>query len=158
MFHDGQVTPIRPLLTYGPEKVTEAFRCLQNAEHIGKIILKMPQNNSTISSVRSAPDLKLDPKASYLLAGGLGGLGRSIATWMAEHGVRSLIFLSRTAGRNASDQAFFAELQSMGCSISAVTGMIQNMEDVKKAVTSVPNPIKGVVQLAMVLRVSFISY
>lgn len=138
--------------------MTEAFRCLQNAEHIGKVVLKMPQNVSTISSVRSAPDLTLDPKALYFLAGGLGGLGRSIATWMVEHGARSLIFLSRTTGRNDSDQAFFAELQSMGCIISAVTGMIQNMEDVKKAVESVPDPIKGVIQLAMVLKVGLISY
>ena len=154
MYQVGQVTPIRPLLTYGPEDVTEAFRCLQNGDHIGKVILKVPQNVSTISGVRSAPNLALDPKASYILAGGLGGLGRSIATWMVEHGARSLIFLSRSAGRSDADQAYFTELESMGCKVAAVAGMTQSMADVKKAISSAPNLIKGVIQLAMVLRVS----
>ncbi|KAL8789470.1 MAG: hypothetical protein Q9195_006795 [Heterodermia aff. obscurata] len=152
MYQVGQVTPIRPLLTYGPEDVTDAFRCLQNGEHIGKVILELPEKTSTISGVRSAPILALDPKASYILAGGLGGLGRSIATWMAEHGARSLVFLSRSAGQSVNDQAFFTELQSMGCKVSAVAGMTQNMEDVQKAVASAPHPVKGVIQLAMVLR------
>lgn len=158
MFQVGQVTPIRPLFKYGPEDVTEAFRYLQNGEHIGKIILEIPQKDSTISGVRSAPKLALDPNASYILAGGLGGLGRSIATWMVEHGARSLVFLSRSAGRSGSDQAFFTELQSMGCKVGAVVGMTQIMEDVQKAVMSAPNPIKGVIQLAMVLRVSAPSH
>ena len=158
MFQVGQVSPIRPLLAYGPEDVTDAFRCLQNGEHIGKIILEIPQETSTISGVRSAPTLALDSKASYILAGGLGGLGRSIATWMTEHGARSIVFLSRSAGRSESDQAFFTELQSMGCKLCAVAGMTQNVEDVQKAVASAPNPIKGVIQLAMVLRVSSVRH
>ena len=134
--------------------MTDAFRCLQNGEHIGKIILEITQETSTISGARSAPRLALDSKASYILVGGFGGLGPSIATWMAEHGARSMVSLSRSAGRSGSDQAFFKELHSMGCKVSAVAGMTQDMEDVQKAVVSAPNPIKGVLQLAMILQVN----
>lgn len=154
LYRQGHVTPIRPLLTYGAQDATEAFRVLQNRDHIGKVILKMSRDDSILSDVRSASTLALDPGGSYLLAGGLGGLGKAIATWMVEHGARSLIFLSRSAGLNESDQAFFEELKSMGCVISAVAGMTQQMEDVIKAISSAPGPIKGVIQLAMVLRVS----
>ncbi len=153
LYKQGHVTPIRPLLTYGAGDATEAFRVLQNSDHIGKVVLKMPQDSSTISGVRSTDTFALNPKASYLLAGGLGGLGRPIATWMVEHGARSLIFLSPSAGLNESDQAFFKELTSMGCVVSAVAGMTQNMSDVLKAISSAPSPIKGVLQLAMVLSV-----
>lgn len=153
MYEQGHVTPIRPRLTYGPGDATEAFRVLQNADHIGKVILKVPQDDSMITSVHSASTFALDPKGSYLLAGGLGGLGKSIATWMVEHGARDLIFLSRGAGLKESDQAFFEELVSMGCTVSAIAGMTQNMEDVMKAKCSARGPIKGVIQLAMVLRV-----
>ena len=158
LYQQGHVTPIRPLLAYGAEDPTEAFKSLQDGDRIGKVVLKMPQDNAAISGVRSAGTFSLDPKGSYLLAGGLGGLGRSIAIWMVEHGARSLIFLSRSAGRNEKDQAFFKELVSMGCVVSAVVGMTQNMEDVIKATTSAPGPIKGVVQLAMVLRVCHPSH
>ena len=147
------MSPIRPVLTYEAGEATEAFKSLQTGDHIGKVILRVPQDNSTISGVRSAGTVALDPRGSYLLAGGLGGLGRSVATWMVEHGARSLVFLSRSAGLNESDQTFFAELLSMGCVVSAVAGMTQNMKDVEKAVSSAPGPIKGVMQLAMVLRV-----
>ena len=136
----------------------EAFKSLQNGDRIGKVILRMPQDNATISGIRSPGTFFLDPKGSYLLAGGLGGLGRSIAIWMVEHGARSLIFLSRSAGLNERDQAFFKELMSMSCVVSAVVGMTQNMGDVIKAIASTPSPIKGVVQLAMVLRVCHLSH
>ena len=147
------MTPIRPLLTYEAGHATDALKTLQNRDHIGKVILKMPQDGSVVPGIRPASTLALDPKGSYLLAGGLGGLGRSIATWMVENGARSLIFLSRSAGLSDSDPAFFEELTSMGCVVSAVAGKTQNMEDVMRAISSAPTSIKGVIQLAMVLRV-----
>lgn len=147
------MTPIKPLLAYGAGESTDAFRALQDGNHIGKVILRMPPENSIVSGGRSTNTFALDPKGSYLLAGGLGGLGRSIATWMVEHGARSLVFLSRSAGLSDSHQAFFKELMSMGCVVSAVAGKTENMEDVMKAVSVAPGPIKGVMQLAMVLRV-----
>lgn len=150
--------PIRPLLTYEAGHASEAFQTLQNGYHIGKVVLKMPQDDSSVFDVRPTSLLGLDPGGSYLLAGGLGGLGRSIATWMVEHGARSLVFLSRNAGLNESDQIFFQELVSMGCAVSAAAGMTHKMEDVKKAISSAPNPIKGVIQLAMVLRVCHLSF
>lgn len=149
--------PIRPLRTYDAEHATEALKALQNADHIGKVVLRMPQDGSTIPGVRPAGLLALDPKGSYLLAGGLGGLGRSVAIWMVEHGARSLIFLSPSAGLNGNDENFFRELVSLGCIVSAVTGKTQNKEDVENAISSAPNPIKGVIQLAMVLRVCHLS-
>lgn len=58
-------------------------------EHIGQVVLHIPQNLSAISSVRSGFDLTLNPKASHLLARAIGGPSRSIATWMVQHGARS---------------------------------------------------------------------
>ena len=150
------MTPIRPIHAYSAEEAIEAFRCLQNGDHIGKVILKMPQDNAVNVSIAPAASLVLDSKASYLLAGGLGGLGRSIAIWMVEHGARDLIFLSPRAGLKAGDQAFFTELGTMGCSVSAIAGRTQNLEDVRKAISSASNPIKGVLQLAMVLCVRYL--
>ena len=131
---------------------------LRDSDYIGKVVLKMSQDGSAVSSVHPTGLLSLDPEGSCLLAGGLGGLGRSIATWMIKHGARSLIFLSRNAGLNGSDRTFFEELVNRGCAVSATAGMTQNMEDVKKGISSAPNSIKGVIQLAMVLRVCHLSF
>ncbi|KAJ8066765.1 hypothetical protein OCU04_004153 [Sclerotinia nivalis] len=101
--------------------------------------------------------LHLDGEASYLLTGGLGGLGKPIATWLVEHGARSLIFISRSAGKKVEDQEFFRELESSGCSVSTVAGFVESMEDVQKAIGLAPRRIAGVIHLAMILRVCFKS-
>lgn len=104
----------------------------------------------------SAPitrNLVFDPEASYLLVGGLGGLGKVIASWMVERGGRSLIFLSRNAGSSDEDRDFFVVLESLGCSVPAIAGQLQDIHDVARVLSSASKPIKGVVHLAMVLRV-----
>jgi NAD(P)-dependent dehydrogenase (short-subunit alcohol dehydrogenase family)/SAM-dependent methyltransferase/acyl carrier protein len=41
--------------------------------------------------------ISFDPNASYLITGGLGGLGLNLAIWMAENGARHLTLLGRSA-------------------------------------------------------------
>jgi KR domain-containing protein len=44
---------------------------------------------------RQSIHLNLDPDSTYLLVGGLGGLGRAQTLFMAEHGARHIAFISR---------------------------------------------------------------
>lgn len=74
---------------------------------------------------------------------------------MVESGARYLVFLSRSAGSSEDDKVFFAELEDMGCSVTAVAGKVQDSDDLKRAMLKTATPIKGVIHLAMVLRVSF---
>lgn len=99
-------------------------------------------------------DLLLHSEAAYILTGGLGGLGRSVATWLVEHGARALVFLSRSAGSDLENLGFVEELGSLGCSVFTVSGEVQNVEDVRRAVAAPCRTIKGVIHLAGVLRVS----
>jgi D-arabinose 1-dehydrogenase-like Zn-dependent alcohol dehydrogenase len=77
--------------------IRDAFRTMQTARHIGKIVVKMPEDPSELESIASKPTPDFRSDRSYLLIGGLGGLGRSVATWMVENGACNLIFLSRSA-------------------------------------------------------------
>ncbi|KAI1808923.1 hypothetical protein F4811DRAFT_566518 [Daldinia bambusicola] len=100
----------------------------------------------------AAGELSFDPEASYIITGGLGGLGKAISSWMAERGARYITAISRSAGKSAEDKAFIAELKSMGTVLTPVAGPIQDFELVKSAVAQSPKPVKGVIHLAMVLR------
>lgn len=93
-----------------------------------------------------------DPDGTYMMTGGLGGLGRAIAVWMAERGARHLLFLSPQAGLKPTDPELFFELDSMGCTAVAVSGRSEIEADVALAIRSAPSPIKGVLHLAMQLR------
>lgn len=136
----------------------EAFRFMQSGKHIGKIIVNMPEHQ--ISNTDSSTELSADKPSpalrsdrSYLLVGGLGGLGRAVATWMVEQGARHLIFLSRSASSGAHLNGFEEELASQGCQTQLVAGSVTNMADVEKAVQEATMPIAGVINLSMVLRV-----
>ena len=153
MYECGDIHPIRPVAFFDASEIEKSFRCLQKGDHIGKVVVRMPDDVSTIPGSLRARSLSLDPEASYLLVGGLGGLGKSLASWMVEHGARSLVFLSRSAGSSIEDRATAAELESQGCLVSAVAGKVQDMNDVLRAVSSARYGIKGVIHLAMVLRV-----
>lgn len=153
LYRQGHIHPIRPVTVFDASEIEQSFRHLQKGDHIGKIVVRMPKDASSIASNPRPRALALDPKASYLLTGGTGGLGKSIASWMVDRGARSLIFISRSAGSTDEDKAFFIELESLGCSVSAVAGKVQDMRDVNRAILKAPGPIQGVIHLAMVLRV-----
>ncbi|KAI0377169.1 polyketide synthase [Hypomontagnella monticulosa] len=151
MYNRGQLQPLDPVSYFDAEVVEQAFRHLQNGDHIGKIVVTIPKDASRIHSTPHARLVTLDPEATYLMVGGSKGLGGSIATWLVERGARSLTFLSRSTGTNPETKALFEELQAMGCSVSAVAGSVDNQEDVRAAISSSGKSVKGVFQLAMVL-------
>ena len=153
MYEEGHIRPIRPMVSFEASEIEQSFRYLQKGDHIGKAVVKIPQDSSKIPSAPRRNALMLDPEVSYLLTGGLGGLGKSVATWMVEAGARQLIFLSRRATLGDEDKAFLGELEAMGCSVRAVVGEVQDRDLLHKTISESLKPIKGVIHLAMVLRV-----
>lgn len=126
---------------------------MQTGRHIGKIVISMPEDPLMLEGVKVMPTPTLRSDRSYLLVGGLGGLGRAVATWMIEQGARNLIFLSRSAKPNPEIQAYLDELTSQECHVQLVAGSVSNMADVVKAVQTAAKPIAGIINLSMVLRV-----
>lgn len=92
----------------------------------------------------------LQGDVTYLIVGGLGGLGSSICEWMMEKGARNLIVMSRTPVQGP----FLLELQK-SCDVRAVACDVTDSEQLKTALQSCADmpPIRGVIQGAMVLQV-----
>jgi NAD(P)-dependent dehydrogenase (short-subunit alcohol dehydrogenase family)/acyl carrier protein len=105
------------------------------------------------------PQVKLPSDASYVVVGGFGGIGQSICLWLAEHGARNLIVLSRSV--NAADKAapLLNDLHSLGCHVKSIACDIGIEEDILRAVEACKDmpPIRGVIQGAMVLRDSILE-
>jgi D-arabinose 1-dehydrogenase-like Zn-dependent alcohol dehydrogenase len=138
--------------TFAASDVRDAFRFMQGGQHIGKIVITMPEEPE-LQSTQSKPEITLRDDRSYLLVGGLGGLGRAVATWMVQHGARHLIFLSRSAGDVSSTAAFQEELGAQGCTVQFVAGSVVKIDDVQQAVMNARMPIAGAINMSMVLRV-----
>ena len=129
---------------------------MQRGQHIGKICVSIRKSSEdtglSTKILGRQRSLELHNSASYLLVGGLGGLGRAISIWMVEHGARHLTYLSRNAGVSPEDGLFVNELNSMGCHVQLVQGSVTKPEDVIKVIGGVSRPLKGILQMSMVLR------
>ncbi|RDA94924.1 hypothetical protein CP533_0174 [Ophiocordyceps camponoti-saundersi (nom. inval.)] len=148
----GQIKPVQPIHQFSAKNIADAVRFMRSGEHIGKIVITVPEDPTEIPSTKLADMSCLSDTSSYLLVGGLGGLGKGVTRWLVEKGARNFCFLSRSAGTSEGDKAFFKELEEQECRVSAVAGSVADMADVHKAVEAAPTPISGVLQLSMVLR------
>lgn len=147
----GNFKPITPITTFDAENIKDAFRLMQKGSHIGKIVIKFPPDNELLlAPTVPLPEFRGD--VSYLLVGGLGGLGKAIASWMASHGAKNIMFLSRSAGKSKEDQAFLRELDLSGCSAQCFPCDVTDAVAVKSAIDQASLPIAGAMQMAMVLR------
>ncbi|KAL2194238.1 polyketide synthase [Corynascus similis CBS 632.67] len=152
MYEQGVLRLPDPVTYFRADQAEQAFRHLQNGAHIGKVVINMPDDPSIIKSLPPANSIELDPNATYLLVGGSKGLGASMASWLVEQGAKSLTILSRSAGVSSESKALLEELRSIGCSVHAVAGSVENREDVDKAISCARRPVKGVFQLAMAMN------
>ncbi|EMD93080.1 hypothetical protein COCC4DRAFT_139661 [Bipolaris maydis ATCC 48331] len=147
-----------PISVHDISNAVQAFRSAQSSGSLGTVVLSV-KPESTVPVVRQMPTVKLHADASYVVVGGFGGIGQSICVWLAEHGARNLIVLSRSA--NAADKAapLLNDLSNLGCQVRAVACDIANEDDVKRAVESCKDlpPVRGVIQGAMVLRDSILE-
>lgn len=152
LYVQGHIKPVHPMTVFDATEVEDAFRYMQQGTHVGKIVVRFPQREETLSWTPATPKPSFCGDRSYLLVGGMGGLGRAIAMWMATYGAKHIIFLSRSAGKGDDDPAFIEELKLMGCKVQAFSGDVSDENLVNRIVATAPMPIAGVMQMAMILR------
>ncbi|MCR9142859.1 MAG: type I polyketide synthase [bacterium] len=97
--------------------------------------------------------LAIDESGSYLVTGGLSGLGLRVAWWLVEQGARHLVLVGR---RSPTEETLkiLGELEQKGAQIQTVQGDVSRSEDVERMIQSVSkdHPIKGVIHSAGVIK------
>ena len=83
--------PLQELLA-SDEEFQVAYR--QGIRYVARLVHKEPK--------KDAKELKIDPTGSYLITGGLGGLGKQVAAWLAKKGAKHLVLVGRNASSNVS--------------------------------------------------------
>ncbi|KAM4056688.1 KR domain-containing protein [Hirsutella rhossiliensis] len=114
---------------------------------------------ATSVPIKHTPEtLTFNSNGTYLLIGCLGGLGRSLTTWMISRGARNFIFLSRSGADKPEAAALIRDLEGISqsqtykLSLQVARGDVSKREDVAAAISLATTPIKGVIQAAMVLH------
>lgn len=106
---------------------------------------------------------ELNPEATYLIAGGLGGLGRAMARWLVSRGARHLILLSRSGPRTPEARELLIELAEKRVIVEAPACDVTDSGRLRSVLAICSErmpPIKGCIQSSMVMTVreSFSSF
>ncbi|CAL8113277.1 unnamed protein product [Orchesella dallaii] len=90
----GHLKPI-PHIQYDCTHIRDALTYMQKAKHIGKIIIRMPNMVQKEGELIPTNHLFSD-QGTYLITGGLGGIGMELAKWMCYNGgAKNLVVTSR---------------------------------------------------------------
>ncbi|KAG9512424.1 putative polyketide synthase, partial [Aureobasidium melanogenum] len=154
LMSSGSIRPVGPITSYGINDVEAAFRSLQSGKSMGKLVIA-PQPGDLVQAIapkKTASLFKGD--ASYLLVGGTGGLGCSIARWMASRGAKHICLSSRRANITPRLEALINDLAKLGTKVSVRACDVANAGSVETLIGNLQQeaPIRGVIQGAMVLK------
>lgn len=142
LFQQGKLKPL-PTVTYNITESVQAFRTMAQARHIGKVVITIPNRLPHHSAVRS--------DGSYLITGGLGGLGLQVARWLAERGAGQLILVGRQAP-TPETAAILQRLQQQGTAIQIGQADVTCAGDLEKLAPLADFPIRGVIHAAGVIE------
>ncbi|KAL5371652.1 hypothetical protein DPSP01_014110 [Paraphaeosphaeria sporulosa] len=154
LYQQGSITAVGPLSTFPIADIQKAVSSLKDTFTSGRTVIEYKAGETEFALLPVRPTVSFSSEASYLLVGCLGGLGRSLTTWMTKHGARRFVFLSRSGADAKAASLLVQSLEEAGNDVLIVRGDASSREDVERAVASVDPqyPIRGVIHAAMVLR------
>lgn len=152
-FDRGIYAPL-PHRTFAADEIGEAFRLMQSAAHVGKIVIRPP----LAADARSAAPLEstFHPgDGVQLVVGGAGGFGFETAAWLASIGAKRVVVASRRGALEDGLGARVGALRAKGITfaveqVDASDGA--SVEALIARVTDAHGPITGVYHTAMVLQ------
>jgi len=160
LFHEGAFTPL-PHRVFDVERIVDAFRVMQQARHIGKVVVSLDGAKPKIKQQKETLEpIKLDKNSTWIVTGGLSGFGLESAKWLLKRGAKHLVLLSRRGMKMPGAKAVVAELTSAGAQVLALSCDItdaKKLAEVIKQVQSTMPPLKGVLHAAMVIDDQLIS-
>jgi NADP-dependent 3-hydroxy acid dehydrogenase YdfG len=119
-----------------------------------KTIIEYAESEGLLKVLPRRAELQFKADATYFLVGCLGGLGRSLTSWMMKRGAKRFAFMSRSGADKEDAALLIRDIEAKGVTCQIIKGDAANKKDVAEALKSIPSnyPIRGVVQAAMVLR------
>ena len=156
MFESGILTAVQPITTMEITDIEDAFRLIQSRKHTGKVVLTVGEKTMVKALPPPNGTMHLESNGTYVIAGGLGGLGQKIIHFLADHGAKNILVLSRRRLGETERHKTEQELGSSGAKVRIEGCDIANMDELQDAaarcLATMP-PVKGVIQAAMVLQV-----
>lgn len=137
-----------PAEIYPITEARAAFRRMQQARHIGKIVLQIPN------------PLHPKPDRSYLITGGLGAIGLHTAAYLAQLGAGHVVLTSRRDPDADAQRAIDQIAERYKCRIHTFSADVGDEAEVSRLLERIRAelpPLAGVAHLAGVLDDALLS-
>jgi acyl carrier protein len=148
---ESQQLAALPWQVFPVSKVSDGFRMMAQARHIGKIAITMEDPKASFDVLSDAMPIRMD--GTYLITGGLGDLGLTFARWLAKQGALHLILLGRSRPTVCAQQAI-NELQDAGINVVVVQADVTDLGQLSDVFAQIKHdlpPLKGVIHAAGLL-------
>ncbi|XP_050553071.1 fatty acid synthase-like [Spodoptera frugiperda] len=156
---NGAVKPLT-YCTFKANEVENAFRYMAAGKHIGKVIVKIREEERGSGPVRPVPTpIDAVPRYIchedhvYVLVGGLGGFGLELADWLIIRGARKILLNSRRGITNGYQSSRLRTWASYGADVKILTHDVtteSGCEDMLKMALNM-GPVHTIFNLAVVL-------
>ncbi|WP_372365772.1 SDR family NAD(P)-dependent oxidoreductase [Candidatus Uabimicrobium sp. HlEnr_7] len=136
-----------PHKVFRQEKTIHAFRYMARAKHIGKVVV----------CGRMQREFALNREGTYVVTGGLGGLGQLIMKWLVENGAQNIALISRRQPQLEQQQNI---ANCAPATIKCFAADVCDQDSLRKVMNEIKNTmseIKGVIHAAGVVDDGFIA-
>jgi acyl transferase domain-containing protein/NADPH:quinone reductase-like Zn-dependent oxidoreductase/thioesterase domain-containing protein/acyl carrier protein len=146
-FERGDLQP--PAMTeFAVSEIQQAYRYLSAGKNIGKVVVNFDKHQAGAS--RSS---FVKPDKTYLVTGGLGGLGLLCADWLIAHGAQHVALTGRRAPQEDVARKI-RDLNKIGINVRWTEGDVGEYEDIARIVQTIESgeaPLAGILHCAGVL-------
>jgi len=107
-------------------------------------------NNETANSeMAEAQTIAVRDNGTYLITGGLGGLGLLVAHWLAEQGAKHLVLMGRSQPKPAV-QSQLDQLRKLGTAVTIASADVTDKAQVAEVIANIDNaqPLRGIIHAA----------
>lgn len=137
-----------PSTPFPAAEVASAFRFMAQAKHIGKIVV-MPRSGQAQVTQKT----RVRDDGTYLITGGLGGLGLEAARWLAAQGAKQLVLIGRRTPSEEA-QSVIAGLKTGGIGVVTAQADVTDPDALHSLMDMLREklpPLRGVIHAAGVL-------
>ncbi len=138
-FEDGSLH-VTPLNVFPVSRVAEAFHLMAQGRNTGKIVV------TADADAQVSGGFSLDPNGTYLITGGLGALGLTVAQWMAGRGAQNLVLLGRSEPSPSAVQTIVA-LRERGVNVAIERADISDESQLARLLQDIGS-LRGIVHAA----------
>ncbi len=124
--HEQGLNMLVDEIEYGRQHNTEPFLSFYNGQRFAARFKSVAWSSNVVNQ------FEINHEGTYLITGGLGGVGLMIATWLVNFGAKHMVLIGRSASTETSS-GNIDRLKSKGCEVVVMQADVSNKDELNVA-------------------------